>query len=477
MTIDCPIARYAAEMPDQAALVAPKKILSYKELHHRICQAGEHIKNRGIAKGAMVALVGRSSIELIVLLAALWRSSANALLLNHRFPQASINDISQRTSAKRIDIREIPGAGETYRAEKHASHRIDLDAEATVIMTSGSTGVGKAVVHRYGNHYYNALGSNENIALEPGDRWLLSLPLFHVGGLGILFRCFLAGAAMIIPGDNETIGDAIASYRVTHVSMVSTQLQRLLQEIVEPRRTPRDTKENRFSSLKALLLGGSAFPQPLIRQALDTGLPVYTTYGLSEMASQVTATPPNAPQEKLFTSGKVLNYRCLHIDETGEICVCGETLFSGYLEKGNLSLPLDRQSRFHTGDLGRIDDEGYLHVLGRKDNMFISGGENIMPEEIEHRLTQLPVIQQAVVVPLADKTYGVRPAAFLKPAPNTTISREAVLDYLQTHLPRFKVPDLFYEWPPEDPGSMKVQRPFFHDLLNHPETLTLLFRK
>lgn len=472
MIIDCPIARRAAELPEQTAVITSHESCSYRELHHRICQAGEILEHRGIAKGALVALVRRSSIELIALLAALWRTGASALLLNHRVPQRSINDIIQRTNARTVDLRAIPGADGPATAKPGKQYRFDLGRVATVIMTSGSTGMGKAVVHSMGSHYYNALGSNENIALQPGDRWLLSLPLFHVGGLGILFRCFLAGAAIVIPDDNETLGDAIVSYHVTHVSMVFTQLQRLLAE------SWRETENHKgFPSLKALLLGGSAFPESVIRQALAVGLPVYTTYGLSEMASQVTTTPPDSPPEKRLTSGKLLNYRNLQIDETGEICVSGKTLFNGYLENGKLSLPLDQQGRFHTGDLGRIDDKGYLHVVGRKDNMFISGGENIMPEEIEHLLTRLPFIRQAVVVAMADKTYGFRPAVFLEPVPGALIPRELVLDYLQIHLPRFKIPDIFYDWPPGESGSFKLQRSFFRNLLEQPELPASLFQK
>ena len=112
---------------------------------------------------------------------------------------------------------------------------IPLARPATVIFTSGSTGVPKAVLHTFGNHYHNALGSNANIPLRPGDRWLNSLPLYHVGGLSILFRCLLAGATGALPQHGIPLGEAIVGLGATHVSLVSTQLLRLLRENVDLR--------------------------------------------------------------------------------------------------------------------------------------------------------------------------------------------------------------------------------------------------
>jgi O-succinylbenzoic acid--CoA ligase len=309
------------------------------------------------------------------------------------------------------------------------------------------------------------LGSNENIRLVPGDRWLLSLPLFHVGGLGILFRCFLAGATVVIPGKNESLAEVIRTHEITHVSLVSTQLARLLGE-------PREE----FPSLKALLLGGSAFAPRLIKQAVEQGLPIHTTYGLSEMASQVATTPAGVSPDKLYTSGKVLNYRDVMIDETGEVRVKGKTLFKGYIDGNNITLPLDEDGWFRTGDLGYFDREGYLTVTGRRDNMFISGGENIMPEEIESILCRVPGIEQVVVVPVPDETYGFRPAAFLKIKDGTGITKEGLIKYLAERLPRFKIPDVFYFWPQElESESLKIKRPDFLESIKKKENLIQLY--
>jgi O-succinylbenzoic acid--CoA ligase len=498
MKIACPISQYAGPAADEPAVITGKCMYSYRHLDHIISGTADLLKQKGIGKGVRTALVGRNSIEYIAALWALWRTGAAAVPINFRFPSEYVKKIFQEASVGHgilnapivSHFREL-GKGNImtwddmpvsipaeYR-QLHGSHEIEAENDAAIILTSGSSGSEKAVLHSFGNFYYNALGANENMPLEPGDRWLLSLPLFHVGGLGILFRCFLAGAAVVVAGpeESESLLESIEKYDVTHVSLVSTQLQRLLQEAGEPRRTRRT---RRIQGLKAILLGGSAFPVPLIRRAISLNLPVYTTYGLSEMASQVTTVPENAPKEKLLTSGKLLNFRCLKIDENNEICVKGKTLFKGYVKEKTLSRPFDRVGWFHTGDLGRIDKEGYLQVLGRRDNMFISGGENIMPEEIEVILNRAAGVREALVVPLEDETYGSRPAAFLKPGPAAAINRDDVLNQLQRFLPRFKVPDVFYLWPDANGAgerSLKVKRSYFRDLLKRAEGLTLLFKK
>ena len=134
-----------------------------------------------------------------------------------------------------------------------------LDRPATIVFTSGSTGIPKAVLHSYGNYYYNALGCNRNLPLTAGDRWLLDLPLYHVGGLGILFRCLLAGATVVMPDGRETLDAVLERYEITHLSVVVTQLHRLL----------RQPESVRYPSLRYVVLGGSPVPLKLLSRASE----------------------------------------------------------------------------------------------------------------------------------------------------------------------------------------------------------------
>jgi O-succinylbenzoic acid--CoA ligase len=174
------------------------------------------------------------------------------------------------------------------------------------------------------------------------------------------------------------------------------------------------------------------------------------------MASQVTTTPPGSPRRALHTSGKVLPHREVSISGEGEILVRGETLFEGYVEGEELRRPLDREGWFRTGDLGDLDGEGYLIVRGRRGNMFVSGGENVQPEEIEAALLRLPGVEEAVVVPVPDEVFDARPEAFVRA--DGRASPEHLAEALATVLPRFKIPVRFHAWPGDMPEGMKVDR-------------------
>ena len=260
-------------------------------------------------------------------------------------------------------------------------------------------------------------------------------------------RCALAGAAVAVPEPKAPLGDALRRYGITHSSMVATQLWRLLRD-----------EGAAVDSLKAVLLGGSAIPSALLDAAVGRALPVHTTYGLTEMASQVTTTPPGASRALLATSGRLLPHRALRLTETGEICVRGATCFEGYVEDGTVTTPFDEEGWFHTGDLGTLDDDGYLRVIGRLDHRFISGGENVHPETIERALVHLPGIERAVVVPVPDAEFGHRPVAFVQQAAAGSIALADLGDRLRATLPGFMIPVAFYPWPDEADAGLKVDR-------------------
>jgi len=203
----------------------------------------------------------------------------------------------------------------------------------------------------------------------------------------------------------------IHHFGITHCSMVPTQLLRLLEAGEE------------HASLKAILVGGSPVSAELVRRAWAAGLPIHTTYGLTETASQVTTTASSDGLSRLFTSGALLPYRKLKIAPDGEILVAGKTLFEGYLDGDRIDRAVDDEGWFHTRDVGEIDSRGCLRVKGRIDNMFVCGGENIHPEVIEQALAGIKGVRIAVVVPQEDREFGQVPLACiqLEPAPGKMV--------------------------------------------------------
>ncbi len=310
-----------------------------------------------------------------------------------------------------------------------------------IILTAGSSAAPKAAVHRLGNHFASARGAAVVNMLDRDSVWLLSLPLYHIGGYAILFRVFLAGAALVIDDRHLPLAERLRKHPVTHVSLVPTQVWRLLQEGFDPAPT----------RLRTLLIGGAPIPQALVERLTDLGLRPLLSYGLTEMASQVCTGTPTSPG----AVGHPLPDRELSLRD-GEILVRGATLFAGYWQDGSLRDPRDDQGWFATRDLGHLSGKGELTVTGRLDNQFISGGENIQPEAIEARLCDHPAIAQAVVVPVASAEWGQRPVAFVEwhEAPVPVASLEP---WLRRDLPGFMVPDAWLPWP-ADLGGLKVSR-------------------
>ena len=457
-----PLAAAAHRRPDAPALVGDDAPLSYAALDRIVQKLAVGFRHHlpsgaspaacGTAGHRRVALLLERPWRYPALLLALWRIGVVACPLNRRTPPAGVADLLRDLNAHALiadrplpdlpiptldpsDVLPQQAATEALpAAESGRTDRPDWDlcAPATLLFTSGSTGGPRPALHSLGNHVYSARGARAAIPLGPGDRWLISLPLYHVGGLAIIFRCLLAGATMVIAPPALSLHEALERFDVTHVSMVPTQLQEVLEAGAPP-------------SLKALLLGGSRLPPALIEKAHRCSLPLHTTYGLTEMASQVTTTPTDASLDELHTAGRLLPHRKLRIGAGDEIHVRGATLFQGYLNGRHLHRPMTSDGWFATGDIGRVDEEGTLRVTGRMDNQFISGGENIYPEEIEGALARLVGVLQALVVPVPDTKFGARPVAFVQVGPDGP-ALEELPARLSVMLPRYKVPDAFFAW-------------------------------
>ncbi len=458
-TITSPLAEQALNDGSNPACTTPGGSLTYEELYARTDAAARRLEAEGIHAGDHLGILMEKSMELFIALHVCFERGIVAAPISTRIPTDRVGEQLAQIGAHTLltnDVCRLPKnagyrtlnakqllVGTSSRPEK--AEEVDLGRFATIVFTSGSTGRSKPALHTYRNHYFSAAGSNKNIPVSSDDRWLLSLPLYHVGGLAILFRCLLAGATVVIPHRDESLSRAISRYDVTHASLVSTQLRRLLAADLDD-----------IDHLRALLIGGGAVPERLVDEACDRDLPIHPSYGLTEMSSQVTTTPPGASRSELHSSGRPLRYREIKIAPDGEILVRGQTLFAGYLHQGSLDRSRDAEGWLHTRDIGRLDDQGCLHVLGRKDNMFISGGENIQPETIETALEQLDSIDRAVVVPVRDEEFGHRPAAFVQWRRHPR-SLQEIRSALADKIERFKLPVAVYPLPENDGTSEQLK--------------------
>lgn len=445
----CPVRHWAQAAPERTAIHGDTS-LSYQQLDARLNGLCKQLELAGLKAGDRLAAVVRGALEDVLLAWACVRSGLVFCPLNPAFPLPR-----QAELAAQLDACAFWSAGETpvgsglplrldFTGELPASEEawpLEPAQQSNMILTSGSSGSPKAVVHRLANHLASARGSASLIPLDGDCGWLLSLPLFHVGGYAILFRVFLAGASLVLDDRTQPLKERLEHQPITHLSLVPTQLWRLLAQGFDPART----------RLRELLLGGAAIPEPLVNQLKALGFTPKSSYGLSEMASQVcTGQPAGAG-----VVGRPLPGREVCIRQ-GEICVRGDTLFAGYFQAGALVLPLDEEGWFHTRDKGHFTPDGELVVEGRLDNLFISGGENIQPEIIEQRLVDHGAVALALVVPIPSAQWGQRPAAFIdwhgEPVPHAELAA-----WIRATLPGFMVPDRWLPWP-DLGGSLKPSR-------------------
>lgn len=442
---------------NQTALVSNRANLTYRDLGEKVAQISGALQDRGVGLGDIVVLDNLAPTQMIPTLWAASICGAVAFPLNERFPLPALEERLGEISVKLVLSDRVFSKFTAITLNRLlAEHRSPMMGEAwdphaatTLLMTSGSSGRSKIVAHSGRNHIASANGSNMNIELGPKDRWMLTLPLYHVGGLSITYRASIAGAAIVIPDPSQTLAENIRAYSVTHISLVATQLQRILDE-------PNGAET--LKNMQAILLGGSAIPQALIDQALDAKLPIFLSYGSTEMASQICTTSEKDFRSGLANSGRILSGRDLIISHQGEILVKGPTLALGYLEGSEIKDLRDQNGWFHTGDVGYLEVDGALTVTGRMDNQFISGGENIQPEHIETTLLTVPGIEQAFVLPIQSKEFGNRPVALLHLS-NASLNATDLNQALRQTLPGYMIPDQYLVLPDEfhDP-ELKVSR-------------------
>lgn len=432
----CLLRAAARAFGDAPALLSPDERVSFRTLDRRVSERAQALAPEASPR-TWVALKAEPTVAGLVEFLALLRAGLQVLPVNPALPGEALRTLMARHPILRLlesPTGPVPESGPGGFPEAPETLEFAADAPCTGILTSGSTGLPKVAVHSYRNHVLSAEGAATALRLAPGDRYLLSLPWFHVSGIAILFRCLLRGAAMVLGGRPED-PEFLRRMGISHVSMVETQLRRLL------------ARQQQLSALRCVLLGGGPVQPDILEAARAGGIPAWLSYGLTEMGSLVISQDPEG-------RASLLPHRECRVAADGEILVRGGTLFLGYLEPdGGLNRATDADGWFHTRDLGSWEGDAF-RVIGRLDNRFISGGENVQPERIEDVLRRHPAITQAVVVPRMDTEFGRRPVAFLDTIGE--IDHDALRNWLRRHLSPWELPVAFHPLPRGD--AMKIRR-------------------
>jgi O-succinylbenzoic acid--CoA ligase len=419
LRLDDWLSRAAEGVPRQPALIAGERTMTFAELEQEAAAAARRVAGLGVKPGDRVALFAEPTIEHAVLLHGLAKLGAVAAPLD---PSAPGTDQVALLGALEpaLVVREPGEVLDAPEADVPLDTSLDSDAPHSVIHTSGTSGEPKAVTLTYGNHLWNAVGSGVRIGVSPSDRWLCCMPLHHVGGFAILVRGALYRIAVELePFDEGTVAAAVDERRATIVSLVPTMLARLLDAGAPLER------------LRCALIGGGPLPQALLERALDAGVPVAPTYGLTECASQVATMSPGEARERPGSAGPPILTTELRINDEGVICARGPSVAPGEVgEDGWL----------HTSDLGRIDEEGYLYVLGRADDPIVTGGKNVAPAEVEQALLEHPAVADAAVHGRDDPEWQEAVVATVVLAEATEVTEDDLREFCRARLAAHKVP-------------------------------------
>lgn len=435
------------EAPDAPALVVHGRIWRWSEVAGRVAA----LLNALPAGEGPVGVVGTPRLSTALGLLTLIEAGRPAVVLHPRLAEGE--QAAQRAALGLGDPWEIPEISSDPSWPEPASP--PPEGPLAVLFTSGSTGVPRAVVLSRRAFLASAAANAANLPFGAGDLWHLCMPLGHVGGLSILTRALIARSAAAFwepppgrayaPFSAELLLDRLEQDGSTLLSVVPTMLRQLL-----------DTGRTPPARLRAVLLGGAAAPHALLRDAAALGWPVLATYGLTEACSQLCTWPPGLTPDPALGVGPPLPGVQLRVVD-GEIQARGDMLCSGTLPEGAHPSPLTADGWLRTGDLGRIDEAGRLHVQGRRGELIITGGENVAPQEVEAALSLCPGLGGAVVFGLPDPLYGQRVAAAVLADQEVT---DAVLDeWARQHLAPHRRPRVWVrlEALPEN-GTGKVDR-------------------
>ncbi|MDR2539725.1 MAG: AMP-binding protein [Chlamydiales bacterium] len=437
----CPVALQAKENPMALAIETTLHSLSYRELDQLLSQLVHHLISLGISKDTRIAFIAPTSFKTVLLLLALLRMGAIACPINPQFPQVQIEDLIQRLKPSYfINLDTLVFTTSSYQIDSI----LDTEQLFTFLATSGSSNQSKIACHTFENYLASALATHVPLQLSKSSRWLLSLPLYHVSGLSILTRCITIGACIVLT-DSKSIWEEVLPRRVTHLSCVPTQLFRL-----------KDQKCNLpflSKQLHCVLVGGAHTSPSLFHSVKE--LPIFFTYGMTEATSMITLATKEDLRLKNVSMGYPISCCEIKIANDCEILIKGKNLFQGYWDGFQIN-PIP--SWFATKDLGEIRLDHHLYITGRKDRLFISGGENIQPEEIEQALCSINGILSATVLPKPDEEFGNRPVAFIEDIQQRSLTQ--ILEELRKILPSFKCPISIWAYPKQLKNtSVKISIP------------------
>lgn len=443
----------ARSTPGATGIATGDRELTFGDLADGADAVARRLVTCGVAPGARVAVIGDPTVRTIEVVHAVQSLGAVLVPINTRLARLEVDALLARARPTLVlhDERHAaiapPGSIEMTRGldgVRGSSHgprvTIDPDDLHSIVFTSGTSAASKGTLLTHAAHRASALGSAERLGTTPQSRWLLCMPIFHVGGLSIVLRSAITGFAIVLEErfDPARVNDVLQRGQADTVSLVPTMLGRLLESAGGHLYPP---------ALRCALVGGAPLHPALAARARTARIPIAPSYGLTETCSQVATAAPSATEDFDGSVGRPLpgvEVRIADADENGigDVLVNGPVLMRGYLENEEATRAALREGWLTTGDLGRLDARGRLHVEGRRTDLIITGGENVMPQEVECVLGSHPEVADVAVYGVPDDRWGERVIAAVVPS-RDGVDEAALRAWCRERLAGYKIPAAF----------------------------------
>ncbi|WP_041060558.1 o-succinylbenzoate--CoA ligase [Jeotgalibacillus campisalis] len=450
------LTKRAALTPDRSALSFQGSVWTFSEMLDETVLIARKLQSLHLTDKPVAMLI-HNSAKAVFLIHALQKIGVEAVMINPRLQVqewsfqlmdsgAQCLIVEKTLYDKAVSCREVLPVHNIENIEQRTPSSDSLPQRkrdnCSIMYTSGTTGKPKGVQQSYANHFASAVGAAINLGLDPNDRWLCAVPIFHISGYSILMRSVIYGNHVTLyeKFDEGAVHKELTEGTVTMISVVAAMLSRLLEVKGSERYHP---------NLRCMLLGGGPAAEHILEKCFEDEIHVYQTYGMTETTSQFATLGPEDSKRKIGSSGKPLFLNEIRIVDkeknecrekmAGEITVKGPAVMKGYLNRPLANESSFKDGWFYTGDIGYLDEEGFLYVLDRRSDLIISGGENIYPAQVEAELTSHSAVIEAAVIGRKDSEWGEVPVAYVVKSVSS-LSEQELMAYCRDRLAGYKVP-------------------------------------
>ncbi|WP_125772403.1 o-succinylbenzoate--CoA ligase [Companilactobacillus furfuricola] len=454
------LTKRAALSPNKVALIYQYTDFTFAELNDTVQLYASKLYNNGVTKNDRIGIFTANSFNGYVATLALQQIGCQIVFFNTRLSSAELKFQASDSKVKLIlvdeslnddNLQELPldklKMSAVLSLEPTEDYQpvaeFDNNDVTSIMYTSGTSGRPKGVLQTFGNHFYSAIGMSLNLGINEKDAWIMTVPMFHISGFSIMMRSLIYGIPVYLVDkfDVTLINKILMDSQASIISLVPTMLKRILNGL-----KPGQKFNDNF---RCIFLGGGPIDNWTLLRCQNFNIPVIQSYGMTETASNIVALNFQDAQRKMGSSGQPLfpvHLRITHqtTDGIGEIEVKAPNVAKGYLNRPELfAKKMTADGFYKTGDLGRLDEENFLFISGRKDDMIISGGENIYPEEVENVYAKIEGLSNIEIIGLPDEDWGQVPVAYITVDKDVFLNSSDLIEYGRSRLAHYKVPREF----------------------------------